>query len=606
MKVSDLDKVCTLDIECDSLTPTKIWVCNLYDHKTENHIPFYEGEQKDLERELKYYDKIVCHNGIDFDFPVLKKLWNVSVDQDKVIDTLVLSRLLKVQREEGHSLEAWGTTLGFPKLEFSKWDELTAEMILYCQRDCEVNAKLYNYLWDRWFCKPEWEMPVKIEMKQAWICARLHTDGFPFNYDEALKLKKELEEELSRLLDQMQKDFPPKEKITVLKTKIKTEMIPFNPNSPQQVIDRLHELGWKPVDKTDGHIDILKDRTKSKEEKAKKLERYKKYGWKLNEKNLATLPEDCPSSIHSFLRYTILESRLSTLTEWFKAYNQNTGKIHGTFFSIGTWTHRKIHTNPNMGNIPTAKSIKFKQPELYDLCLDYGKRMRQLWFKGDANYMIGCDAEGIQLRVFAHLIDDQKLIKAIVEGKKEDGTDIHSINQKALGEVCKTRDSAKTFIYAFFLGASPTKVAEIFGCSKREADEAIEKFLEFYPGLKDLKKNRIPFEAKRGYMEGLDGRKIACDSEHLMLACHLQNGEAVIMKLANNLWRQELASRWYHFVQVNDVHDEYVTLSYENLERTHEMGKIQCASITKAGEILNLRCPLSGSYSIGNNWHEVH
>ncbi len=602
MRVSNYakERVCTLDIETDGLDPTKIWIVNIYDEAYQSHTPFYHHDPPDtrlnaLEGVLQGFDKIVVHHGTGFDFPVLSQLWGFQVDRTKVVDTLVLSKLLNVRLEGGHSLEAWGERLKFPKVEHEDWTKLSSEMIVRCQSDCELTLKVYRYLWDRWFHKPEWHRAIECEHTQAWLCQDMHDHGFPFNMSEAEKVYKELSAEKEALLLKMQEDFPPKEKITVLKTKIKRELIPFNPNSPKQVIERIIESGgWKPTEKTDGH--------KLNKDKEKK-EHYAKYGWKLNERNLASVHSN---ALDSYLRYTILESRLSTLTEWFSAYRDQDRSIHGLYDHLGAWTHRKTHSKPNMGNIPAAKSIKFKQPELYDLCVDLGKRLRSLWWKGDAAHLLGCDAEGIQLRVFASIIKNPILIKAITEGKKEDGTDIHSVHKKALGDVCKTRDASKTFIYAFFLGASPTKVAEIFGCSKKEAVEAIEKFLGFYPELKELKTKTIPKLAAQGWFEGLDGRKIVLDGEHTVLAAMLQSGESIVMKHALNLWHKQFKETGYNFALVNDVHDEYVTLSWEDEGTTKLMGKLQCKAIEETGKKFNMFCPLAGSYQIGSTWHDVH
>ena len=66
-------------------------------------------------------------------------------------------------------------------------------------------------------------------------------------------------------------------------------------------------------------------------------------------------------------------------------------------------------------------------------------------------------------------------------------------------------------------------------------------------------------DASRGYFDGLDGRKVQCNSEHLMLAGYLQNGEAVVMKHANVLWQKELKGLGIKYNQVDFVHDEWQT-----------------------------------------------
>src|SRR5690606_29196219 len=144
------------------------------------------------------------------------------------------------------------------------------------------------------------------------------------------------------------------------------------------------------------------------------------------------------------------------------------------------------------------------------------------------------------MRIFAHLVEDEELINALIRGRKEDKTDIHSLHQRKLGEACRSRDDAKTFIYAWLLGAGIAKVAEILQCDSTTARRSVDNFISSYPKLKDLKRTQIPADARRGYFIGLDGRKVICDSEHLMLAGYLQNGEAIIMKGACIEWQNEL------------------------------------------------------------------
>src|SRR5512137_1123201 len=83
-------------------------------------------KQADNLREyLKGVSLIVMHNGISFDAPVLNRLWKTKIRLNQVYDTLIVSRLLDPSRESGHSLEAWGKTLGFPKIDYAKvWEWL--------------------------------------------------------------------------------------------------------------------------------------------------------------------------------------------------------------------------------------------------------------------------------------------------------------------------------------------------------------------------------------------------------------------------------------------------------------------------------------------------
>jgi DNA polymerase I-like protein with 3'-5' exonuclease and polymerase domains len=193
----------------------------------------------------------------------------------------------------------------------------------------------------------------------------------------------------------------------------------------------------------------------------------------------------------------------------------------------------------------------------------------------------------------------------ITEGKKEDGTDIHNVNKSALGPICRTRDDAKTFIYAWLLGAGIPKIASILNCSQVQAKEAVQNFLDSLPELKQLKRIRIPHDARMGYFTGLDGRRVRCSSEHLMLSGYLQEGESTIMKHANVLWRKEADRLQVPYKQIDFVHDEWV-VECGTQEDAERIGKIQEQAIEQTGKDLGLFCPLSGTSHIGKTWAEVH
>mgnify|MGYP000853210334 FL=1 len=295
---------------------------------------------------------------------------------------------------------------------------------------------------------------------------------------------------------------------------------------------------------------------------------------------------------HKLVEWLMLDSRRSTLEEWFEAYNPATQRIHGRFNHIGAWTGRMSHNSPNMANIPGHGSA-------------YGDEFRALWQATPGKFLVGADADGIQLRILAHYMNDKDFIEALTKGNKDDGTDAHTLNRVALGDACRSRDVAKTFIYAFLLGAGVGKIAQILDCDLETAREAIDNFLGYYPGLRALKDHRIPADAERGYFIGLDGRLIVCDSEHLMLAGYLQNGEAVVMKKANLIWRDKLRREGIQFQQVNFVHDEW-QVEVESLTDATLCGTLLVSSIEEAGKQLNLNCPLAGNFKIGTNWLETH
>jgi DNA polymerase-1 len=232
--------------------------------------------------------------------------------------------------------------------------------------------------------------------------------------------------------------------------------------------------------------------------------------------------------------------------------------------------------------------------------------------------LVGVDAEGIQLRIFAHYIDDKEFTESLVKGKKDDKTDPHSLNARILGSVCPGRAAAKRFIYALLLGAGIGKLAEILGCSKQEAQAALDRLMRRYQGFSDLKQSVIPHDAKRGWFYGLDGRTVKIpgetlgDRKHLCMSGYLQNGEAIIMKKATLKWHDKLKE--YNSLLVNLVHDEWQTETPNNMEIALLIAKLQADSLENVGQEIGLKCPLAGSYwnddskdyTIGTNWSRTH
>ena len=587
----------------------------------------------------------IGHNIISYDLPVLQRfIPEFTFERSNVIDTLVVCRLLHYNIEGGNSLEAWGQRLGFPKTNFKAFEAYSDEMLQYCCNDILVTEKLYAEL-SNYLSSSQWRRSLRLEHDTAWLCVDLRRNGFYFDIDGAKSLHLAISEQLRALGAELAGTFrlsvavlgEVHPRLTRHRTLNRSQFrflddpsritefnggpfsrvgfIPFNPGSPKQCVERLWEFGWQPYDKTKGHIAAerrLADlgrvgrrgrtpaNTGGRQRSAGSaddlaaaqadLERFRIYGWKVNEANLNTLPGTAPEAAHKLVSWLMLEARRSTLEEWFEAYNETTHRIHGNFNHIGAWTQRFSHTSPNMANIPGHGSA-------------YGDEMRSLWQATPGNHLVGVDADGIQLRILAHYMEDQSFIDAINKGRKEDGTDAHTLNARALG--ITSRDTAKTFIYAFLLGAGVGKVGQILGCSESEARAAVDSFLSFYPGLRDLKDYRIPADAARGYFIGLDGRVVMCDSEHLMLAGYLQNGESVVMKTANLLWHKNLTEEGIPFRQVNFVHDEW-QVEVNSLTNATKAGNIMVSAIEETGSLLKLNCPLTGNAIIGKNWLETH
>lgn len=636
------------DIETDGLNPSRIWVICAKNADTGETWTFPEPDLNPgpfLEF-AKSVDVWVGHNFLSFDLPVINRLTQAGIPEDLVIDTFICSKLFEFFRKS-HSLASYGEEFGEKKPEHEDWSCLSPEMILRCQSDVRNTERVF-LRFHEFIYSSLWKEVLRIEHRMVSLSNALSKNGFFFNLKEAKELYIVINKELLLLTEVLLKVFPKKtvllKEITPVGTKHGTinkkdfrflgpnpdlspysigstfsllEWKEFSPGSPQQRIDRLWDAGWRPTEKTDGHKDFLK--LPKKDRDPGKADRFARYGWTTSEANLDTLPRDAPEGIRKLVQWLLVSARVRKLDEWFLAYSAQSGRIHGQFTPIGAWTQRWSHSAPNMGNI-----FKFnaKQPEK----TPYSDVMRKLWTASPGRFLVGVDAEGIQLRVLAHYINDPVLTAATIGG------DPHSVNWRALGDPCRSRDAAKTFIYAWLLGAGIGKVSVILDCSYEEAEIACKNFVDRYPGLRYLKDEVIPRDAMNGYFQGFDGRYVRVKGEdqpakeYYMLGGYLQNGETVVMRHALDLWERRLTKERVPFWLVNFVHDEFQTEVPRDLELAKYVSTVQADSIRLVGEQFGLNCPMAGSslgkyptyehsrtpdgkvnyWAIGDNWMETH
>ena len=279
----------------------------------------------------------------------------------------------------------------------------------------------------------------------------------------------------------------------------------------------------------------------------------------------------------------MLQKRIAQVSSWVEAIKED-GRVHGRVITNGTITGRMSHQSPNMAQIPAVYS-------------SYGKECRQLWIVDKGYKLVGVDASGLELRMLAHYMNDERYTHEILNG------DIHTANQMAAG--LRSRDESKTFIYAFIYGAGSKKIGSILGGTERDGERAKEKFLRATPSLRRLRE-KVDGVAKssRNWLRGLDQRKIIIRHPHAALNTLLQGAGACVMKKALTLLEKNVIRKQIKAYPVVNVHDEF---QYEVEEgRAEEFGKLAVQSIVDAGQQLNLRCKLDGQYKIGNNWAETH
>tara|TARA_R110002096_G_scaffold353910_1_gene547147 strand:- start:4750 stop:5250 length:501 start_codon:yes stop_codon:yes gene_type:complete len=165
---------------------------------------------------------------------------------------------------------------------------------------------------------------------------------------------------------------------------------------------------------------------------------------------------------------------------------------------------------------------------------------------------------------------------------------------------------AKTFIYAWLLGAGVEKTAQILKVNKVGAVQARDSFVKSIDGLADLKNRLVPYIAEQGYFTGYDGRKVKVPNEHKTLAGMLQSAESILMKHTLLSWTTEARKLGINFKMVGFIHDEYQTEVVGTKEEAEELGKLQAKCMEEVGVELGFKIPTPGSYDVGINWLDTH
>lgn len=569
------------DIEADGLTPNNVWCIVAKELNGTSHT--FDNTQ--IEEGIKFLqeaDTLIGHNIIGYDIPVLEKLYDAKFNC-KIEDTLVMSRLFNPVRENGHSLKAWGWRVGCLKQEQPEdFDSYTPEMLEYCIQDVKLNEAVYNYLINegKIFSKE----CIDLEHRVAKIMKEQEKTGFFFNTQQAMELLAELKAKQLAVEDEVHNTFKPKlvddklvtpyvrkdgelskrgltdeEYRNCIKTQnvepfMRLKLVDFNLGSRKQIGEYLIDFGWVPKKFTPTGQPIVDEGT------LKKIEH-------IREAKL----------IADFLLY---QKRIAQVTSWIDELKDD--RVHGSVIPNGTITGRMTHRNPNMAQVPNAGS-------------PYGKECRSCWTIPDGYKLVGIDASGLELRMLAHYMDDSDYIEEVING------DIHTTNQNLAG--LKTRDQAKTFIYALVYGAGDAKIGSVAGGGLKKGKELKQTFFKNLPSLRTLK-DKVQKASERGFLKGLDGRKIYVRSQHAALNTLLQGGGAIVMKKAMCILQELINLNALDAKFVANIHDEWQIQVKES--QAEFVGQLGVEAIEKASEHFNMRCPLTGEYKIGENWYETH
>jgi DNA polymerase I-like protein with 3'-5' exonuclease and polymerase domains len=573
----------------------------------------------------------------------LKKIHGFEMDESKVEDSLVMSRLMYPEIGNAdtrliksgnlpgnmwgrHGLEAWGHRVGLHKGDYAKtmkeqgidpWAFWNPAMQDYCELDVKVMAALRKKYWlsiEKLIA--EGDDPrrcMEIEHQIVWVMAQQERNGFHFDVKRAGALYADLVGKRETLETSLADLFPAWWTATTTTVK-KTRNVKMA-NQPDVTMPRISEKTGKPLspyvgpplcEYEEGAVYSKITRTEfnpnSRQHIADRLTKI--HGWvpkeytktgipEINDAVLIKLPYPEAKELATFF---MLHKRTSMIAEgkqaWLKV--EKYGKIHGNVNTNAAVTGRATHSGPNIGQVPSAR-------------VPYGTECRECFYVPDHwGILLGSDQDALELRCLAgfmslwdhgaYSLDPTK--KYLVDGANQTG-----------------RDLAKTWFYAFIYGAGNKKLGAILGETKpglqvKRGKVSRANFLRKLPALGALTEAVKEVVKERGYLIGLDGRRLHVRSEHGALNVVLQSAGALLCKLWVILIERKcreagLKHGWdgdYAFCAW--VHDEVQVAVREKHIET--LTRICREAAVEAGEFFEFACPTEADASTGRTWAETH
>ena len=601
---------------------------------------FDNTQMEDFVEFLKTVDVWVGHNIIQYDIPTVEKVLGYKFTGKKV-DTLLMSRLQNPHRTappqaknkkeamKVHGLYAWGVRVGIDKPEIEYWDEYTPEILHRCEEDVRINVATYHALREEgrgqnWknahlmtftLWKNLWKQEQagwlldeayihkSIKLLTHWIdrIDRVLAKYLPLTMD-ILEAKKDGE------YNYVRKPFMKSGKYSASVEKHYTDerilygmciggpfsRIAYRPiklSSSDEVKTWMLSQGWEPAEWN------LDDEGNQRSPKMPKDGEFPGVEGKAG---------------RLYAKRAKASHRRSNMEGWLRRMRPD-GRIASCVSGLAD-TRRAKHKD--VANVPNAEAF-------------FGKQMRRAFIARPGWVLVSADAASCQDRFMCERANDAGFTKMLLEGKKEDGTDSHTLAQFAINKVTEvfrlhsiSRGKAKNFNFGWTFGASDGKLAKMIGGPKDSGTAIREALKQVFPAKAALIE-RITAEwrenAKRrmnkwgrleyydGWVTGLDGSPIFIRAEHTVLVYAVQADEAIYMTAAYNLAHKYLAKRFTwgeDYVIVCWYHDE-VTVECKD-EIKQEVAALLEKAFDTATKHFKLKVPQIGEAAIGHNWLEVH
>jgi DNA polymerase-1 len=350
----------------------------------------------------------------------------------------------------------------------------------------------------------------------------------------------------------------------------------FNINSPKQLQEILFEkLGLKPLKKTktgySTNVDVLEQ---------------------------LALEHELPKEI---IEYRALSKLKSTYVDALpRLVNPKTGRLHTSFNQTVTATGRLSSSDPNLQNIPIRG--------------EWGKKIREAFIAESGNLLLSSDYSQIELRILAHMSEDEKLIEIFKkDGDIHTGTACELFGVTAEDVTAEMRRSAKIVNFGIVYGISPYGLSQQLGIAPEEARYYIDTYFVRHSGVKNYIDTLIEDATEKGFVSTLFERKRAIPElksanrnikqlgERLATNSPVQGSAADIIKVSMiNIWNR-LNKEGFKSKMLLQVHDE---LLFEVPEK--EKNAIKQLVREEMENAVQLRVPLKVDLDVGKNWTEAH
>ena len=519
------------------------------------------NEQDDI-KELLEDDSIAK---VMFDVKEAIVKLNGRIDIKNISDDTAIAAYLVDPAKNEYTIEKlaseyFGTVIEKPEVkQLSLLDDVETDRSEYLAKCAVALGVLNERIGDKIKENGQEKLYHEVELPLVTVLAHLEINGFLVDDNQLKEFADKLGEKIDALTNE----------IYMLAGE------EFNINSPKQLgVILFEKLELKPVKKT-------------------------KTGYATNADVLEKLRDKHPI-VNFIMEYRQLAKLKSTYCDGLTAVvNPNTHRIHSVFTQTVTVTGRLSSTEPNLQNIPTRTEL--------------GREIRKMFVAKDGYVLVDADYSQIELRVLAHIANDETMINAF-----RNNEDIHAVTaSQVLGipleDVTKEqRSSAKAVNFGIVYGIGEFSLAQDLHISVKEAKAYIESYLEKYHGVRNYMESIKEQAKKDGYVKTMLNRiryipelkspnyNIRQFGERVALNTPIQGTAADIIKLAmvrvdNRLINEGLKSKL-----ILQVHDELIVEAYKD-----EVDKVKQILSEEMQGAMELNVPLKVDMSTGHSWYDA-